>query len=141
MSLGILLLMLGSDCLSSVIPGWICSENSLSTTWEKLQLSPPQKVPVSLYSLGLRPIFSPVYGIISWCSICRLLQTSDSANSLLEIQATCTSMFITFTYGMCTQNLELRGIEPAIKFCNWISRSSWEYRYYHNKDRITDSYF
>ena len=82
-----------------------------------------------MYSFGPRPITSPVYGIISWCTMCRLLLTSESANFLLEIQASCTSMSITLTFGMCTQNLELRGMEPAIKFCNWIRRSSWEYRY------------
>ena len=84
-----------------------------------------------MYSFDPRPIISPVYSIISWCSICRLLWTSESANFLLEIQASCTSMSITLTFGMCTQNLELRGMEPATKFCNWIRRSSWEHRYSH----------
>ena len=82
-----------------------------------------------MYSFGLRPIISLVYGIISWCQMYRLLQTSESTNFLLEIQAISTSMSITLTFGMCTQNLELRGIEPATKFCNRIRRSSWEYRY------------
>ena len=84
-----------------------------------------------MYSFGPRPITSSVYGIISWCPMCRLLRTSDSANFLLEIQATCTSIHNILTFGMYTQNLELRGIEPATKFCNWIRRSSWEYRYSH----------
>ena len=82
-----------------------------------------------MYPFGPRPITSPVYGIISWSPMCRLLRTSDSANFLLEIQATCTSIYNTLTFGMYTQNLELRRMEPATKFCNWIRRSSWECRY------------
>ena len=35
------------DCLPSVIPSWIGSENSLLTTWKKFQLSHTQKLPVS----------------------------------------------------------------------------------------------
>ena len=46
-----------------------------------------------LYSFGPWPITSPVYGIVSWCPMCRLLRTSDSANFLLEILATCMSMY------------------------------------------------
>ena len=130
MSLGILLLMLGLTCLSSVIPSWICSVNSLLLLWEKLQLSPPQKYLFLFYSFGPQPITSPVYRIISWCLMCLLFRTSDSAIFLLEIQATCTLMSITLTFGMCIQNLELRGMEPATKFCNWIRRSSWEYKYF-----------
>ena len=82
-----------------------------------------------MYSFGPRCIKSLVYGIISWCTMCRLFQTSDSDNFLLEIQATSTSLSSTLTFGMCTQNLELRGMEPSAKFCNWIRLSSWEYRY------------
>ena len=68
---------------------------------------PPQKFPVSYVFFRSVAHYFPVYGIISWCPMCRLLKTSDSANFLLEIQATRTSMSITFTYGMCTQNLKL----------------------------------
>ena len=132
MSLGVLLLMLVLTCLSSVIPSWICSENSRPTTLERNSNFLLLRNYLSLmYSFGPRPITSLVYGIISWCPMCRLLWTSDSANFFLEIQATCTSISITLTFGMCTQNLELRTIEPGTKFCNWICRSSWEYRYSH----------
>ena len=80
-----------SYCLSSVIPSWIGSENSLLTTIDKLQLSPPQKLPVSFVFILYAAHYLPVYGIISWCSMCPLLQTSDRAKFILEIQATCTS--------------------------------------------------
>ena len=65
---------------------------------EKLKLSPPQKLPVSYVFLWSAALTSPVYGIISWCSMCRLLQTSDSANLFLKIQVTCTSMSIIVTF-------------------------------------------
>ena len=60
-SLGILLLMLGSDCLSSVIPGWICNENSLPLLREKLQLSPHQKLPVSYVFLRSAPHYPRIW--------------------------------------------------------------------------------
>ena len=44
-----------------------------------------------MYSFGLLPITSPVYEIVSWCPMCRHLQTSDSANFLLKLHATSTS--------------------------------------------------
>ena len=86
-----------------------------------------------MYSFDPRPITSPVYGIISWCPMCRLLRISDSVDFLLETQVTCTFIYNTLTFEMCTRNLELRGMESATKFYNWIRRSSWEYRYSHNK--------
>ena len=46
----------------------------------------------------------------------RLLLTFDNANFLLKIQVTCTSYVITLTFEMYTQNLELRGMEPAPNF-------------------------
>ena len=60
---------------------------------EKLQLSLPQKLPVSYVFIRSVAHYLLVYGIISWCPMYRLLQTSGSANSLLEIQATSTSMY------------------------------------------------
>ena len=104
------------DCFSSVIPSWIGSENSLLTTREKFQLSHTQKLSVFFVFFLSATLYLSVHEIVSWCQMCRLLYTSDSANFLLEIQATYLSMFITLTFGMCTQNLELRGMEPATKF-------------------------
>ena len=97
---------------------------------EKLQLSPPQKLPVSFVFLLSAAHYLPVYGIISWYPMCRLLRISDSANSLLEIQAIECLCPLHPPFRMCIQNLELRGIESETKFCNWILRSSWEYRYF-----------
>ena len=120
-------------CLDFLCLLWSPARYAVKTLYlllsEELQLSPPQKLPVSYVFLRSAAHYLPVYGIISWCPMCRLLQTSDSANSLLEIQATSTSIYYTFIFGMFTQNLELREMEPAIKFRNWIRRSSWEYRY------------
>ena len=45
----------------------------------------------------------------------QFLQISDSTNSLLEIRATCKSMPYTH-FGLYSRNLELREIEPSIKF-------------------------
>ena len=117
------------DCfLSSVIPSWMDNWNSLHTTREKLQLSSPQKLPVFLYSFGPQPIISRIWNH-KWCPICRLLQTSESANSLLKIQAISKSKSSKLPFEFCTQNSELRGMKPATKFCNWIRWSTWEYRY------------
>ena len=84
-----------------------------------------------IYSFDPQSITSPVHRILSWCPMCQLLQTSDSANFLLEIQITFTFMSYTLTFELYTQNLELWGIESATKFCNWICLSSWDYRYSH----------
>ena len=109
-----------------MIPSWIDRESSLFTSREKLQLS-PQKLPVSYIFIRSAAHYSFTYGIVSCCQVYLFLQTSDSANFILEIQATCTSMSITLTFGMCTQILESTDLEPATKFCNWIHRSSWVY--------------
>ena len=39
-----------------------------------------------MYSFGPKAHYLPVNGIISWCLMCRLLQTSDSANFLLKFR-------------------------------------------------------
>ena len=79
MSLGILLLMLGLTCLSSVIPSWICSLNLSTYFLEKTPTFSSSEIDVFLYSFCLQPITFPVYGIINWCPMCRLLRISDSA--------------------------------------------------------------
>ena len=82
MTLGILLLMLVKtaclDCLSSVIPSWICSQNSLPATLIETQTFSFSEINCLFCIFGLQLITFPVYGIISWCQMCQLLQTSDS---------------------------------------------------------------
>ena len=51
----------------------------------KLQLSLPQKLPVLNVFLRFRVYYLQVNGIIGWCSMWRLLQTSKIANFLFEI--------------------------------------------------------
>ena len=100
-----------NTCLDACLL-WSLAESAEKTLYflsiEKLQFSPPQKLPVFYVFLWFATHCLPVYGIISWCPMYRLLQTSNSANFLLEIQATSTFMLITLTLGMCTQSFELR---------------------------------
>ena len=115
--------------LFSMILGWIDSENYLFKSHQKLQVSSPQKLLISYAFLQSAAHYLSVYGIICWNPMFRLLRIFDSAKFLLKIWTTSSSMLIIFTFRMYTQNLEIRLMEPATKFCNWIRRSSWEYRY------------
>ena len=130
MSLGILLLIF--VWFASIL--WSPAGYAVKTLYllhrEKLQLSPPRKLPVSFVFLRSSAHYLPRIWNHKLVSDVPAPRTFYSANSLLEIQATCTSMSITLTFEKCTQNSELRGMEPATKFCNWIRRSNWEYRYF-----------
>ena len=116
------------DCLSSMIPRLMGSEK-LSIFREKLHLFPPQKLPVSYILLRSAAHYLPVYGIKSWCPMLAsrlptvLASFGDSGYKDIYVHYIHLEIW--------TQNLELRWMEPATKFCNWVRRSSWESRYSH----------
>ena len=74
-------------------------------------------IPILMYSFGLLPI-PLAYGIISWCPMfgsCRLptVLTSFEDSGYLYVYVHYTHLWD----------------GTKTKFCNWIRRSSWEYRY------------
>ena len=88
--------------LSSLILGWIDREKYLFKFHQKLQLSSPQKLPISCVFLQSAAHYLSVYGIIYWYPMFRLLRIFDSANFLLKIYTTSSSMLIIFTFRMYT---------------------------------------
>ena len=111
--------------LASLLWSQLDKQRKLSIYYrEKLQLSLPEKLLVSNLYISPRLVLSPVYRIISWHPIRRLLQISDSSNFILEIQVTCASKSYALIFELYTQSLELWGIKPVIKSWNWIRRSS-----------------
>ena len=119
-----------STCLSYMITIYRQRKRFLLLFWEKLQLSLPQKYPVSYVFFRPAAHYLPAYEIISWYPMNRFLQTFDSANFLLQIQVTCKSVFDALIFGRHKQNLELRGWNQRPNF-KLIRRSSWECRYSH----------
>ena len=198
------------DSLSSVIHSWMGNEKYLLTTREKLQLSPPQKLPVFFCiplvrgtlppsypclhfefrsgGKSLSPPFelsfggdefwaisdarspsilsedfirnSPkfistkwkfkwwkwtfastsnfevetrIYEIVSWCSMCQSSGFPTVLTPFSRFRQLIRLCPLHSPFGMYIQNLELRGMELATKFYNWIRRSSWEYRYFYSQ--------
>ena len=75
-----------------------------------------------MYSFGPRPITSPVHGIISWCRCVGSSRSPTVLTSFWRFRLLARLCPLLSPFGMCTQNLELRGMGPATKFCNWIRR-------------------
>ena len=98
MSIGIMPMMLADFAFLLWSPARYAVKTLYLLLREKLHLSSPQKLPVSYVFLQSAVHYLPVYWIISWCPMCRLLQTSNSANFLLKIQATWMSMSITLVF-------------------------------------------
>ena len=127
MSQDILLMLVGLACLlwSQLDRQW-----KLSTYYlEKLQLFFLRNYLLILYSSFPRSMTSAVYWIIS-CVRCA--GSSGLPTELLPFgDSGCLYGFVHYTrLGMGSQSLELRGWTTT-KFCNWIRRPSWKFRYFH----------
>ena len=117
---GILSLIL-VDLLVFCDPSWIGRENSLFRFWETPTFS---ETTCLLCVLSVRSPLPPRIWDRKLESECRLLQTSDCANFLLQSRLIYFNVRYIYLWTVST-NLELRGIEPPTKFWKWIRRSSW----------------
>ena len=115
-------------CMSSVIPSWKGNENLLPLR-DKLILLLPKLLLISCIFLQSaahyhthiwdRKLVFDVSATLDFRQ-CKP-HFEDSGCKYISV------LYITIR--MCLQNLELREMESATKFCNLIHRSSWEYRY------------